>query len=44
MRLMPAVVARLGGLGIDSSETGTFDEGARRYLEMLCNIICESAK
>lgn len=42
--LMPSVGAMLGVLDIDSSETGTFDEVDRRYLEMLCNIICESAK
>ena len=34
----------IGVLDIDSTETGTFDEVDRRYLEMLCNIICESAK
>ena len=42
--LMPSVGAMLGVLDIDSSETGTFDEVDRRYLEMLCKIICESAK
>ena len=42
--LMPSIGAMLGVLDIDSSETGTFDEVDRRYLEMLCNIICESAK
>ena len=42
--LEPSAGTILGVLDVDSSETGTFDEVDRRYLEMLCNIICESAK
>ena len=42
--LEPSPGTILGVLDVDSSETGTFDEVDRRYLEMLCNIICESAK
>lgn len=34
----------VGVLDIDSTETGTFDEVDREYLEMLCRIICESVK
>lgn len=34
----------LGVLDIDSTETGTFDEVDRKYLEMLCAIICEFGK
>ena len=42
--LEPSAGTILGVLDVDSSETGTFDEVDRRYLEMLCKIICESAK
>ena len=34
----------LGVLDIDSTETGTLDEVDRKYLDMLCAIICEFGK